>query len=171
MSQVPFSRWRHGSGLSPSSFLLGKRQHWQEKGHCSVCLVPGPCTGEARAKPGPGAVPMCSSSPSMPESFCATLGRRDGWEVKGLFSAACPEKPTALGCAWHEQQVALGVASMAQFCWAFCAWLGPCSAESSVPAAPVGSKSHGKLPTAEQKDTGEGWGKPESAATQQVASW
>lgn len=109
---------------------------------------------------------MCSFAPSMPESCRATLSRRDGWEGKGLFGPVCPEKPSALGCVWHEQRVALGVAAMADFSWACCAWLGLCSAESSLPAAPVGNKSHGKLPTKEQEDSGEGWGEPESAATQ-----
>lgn len=97
----------------PFLSLWGRGSIGRCQGHCSVCLVPGSCTGEARARPGLGALLMCSFSPSVPQSFCATLGRRDGWEGKGPLSAVCPEKPSALGCAWHEQQVALGVAAMA----------------------------------------------------------
>lgn len=150
---LPLSCWRRGS--------TGR-----EKGLCSLCLIPGTGSRLARARPGLGSVPMCSFSPPVPESFCATLGSGDGWEGKGLFSPVCPEMPSALGCAWHEQGVALGVPAVADSSWASCACLGPCSAQSSLPAAPGGNKSHGKLPAKEQEDSGEGWGEPESAATQ-----
>lgn len=113
---------------------------------------------------------MCSFAPSMSESCCATLSRRDGWEGKGLFSPVCPEKPSALGCAWHEQRVALGVAAMADFSWACCAWLGLCSAESSLPAAPVGNKSPTNCQQRSKKTVGRAGGSQSQLPLSMVAS-
>lgn len=170
VSQVPLSRWRHGSGLSLPLSCWRRGSIGREKGHCSLCLVPGTCTGEARARPGLGAVLMCSFAPSMPESCCATLSRRDGWERKGLFSPVCPEKLSALGCAWHEQQVALGVAAMADFSWACCAWLGLCSAKSSLPGAPVGNKSPTNCQQRSKKTVGRAGGSQSQLPLSMVAS-
>lgn len=119
-----------------------------------MCLVPGTCTGQARARPGLGAVLVCSFSLS--ELLCH-LGQ-EGWVGgKSLFSPVCPEEASALGCAWHGQQLALGVAAMAP--------LGLlCSASSTC-----GEQKPWKLPETEQKGSGEGWGEPEPAGTQQVA--
>lgn len=133
---LPLSCWDRGS--------TGR-----EKGHCCPCLVPGICTG---ARPGLGAVPMCSFSPLMPGSFHATLGGRG--RVSSVLSAlTIPQHWAVLG---RDSRWPLGW--LPWLCRASCAWLGLCSAECSLPAAPAGNKSHGKLPTREQKDTGEGWG-------------